>query len=206
MNENEFSAAFDAEDAFASRMDYMRRRRRRRRRRSRKGRRGESAKAESFRTSTNLLCPRWDPENNTELEVSSGSRFGKILFEVRSVCAERERVSQEESRKPGNPQSRQGYQSRSEESTREWDGLEFREQEIFRDFFSRGMKELSQSGEWKNGHAARERERVSREDPRKPAKPQSRQGCQSRSEESRREWDGLGFREYEQTNVLMPYV
>jgi hypothetical protein len=53
MNENDFSAAFDAEDAFASRMDYMRRRRRRR---SRKGRRGESAKAESFRTSTNLLC------------------------------------------------------------------------------------------------------------------------------------------------------
>ena len=33
MNENDFSAAFDAEDAFASRMDYMRRRRRRRRRR-----------------------------------------------------------------------------------------------------------------------------------------------------------------------------
>ena len=31
MNENDFSAAFDAEDAFASRMDYMRRRRRRRR-------------------------------------------------------------------------------------------------------------------------------------------------------------------------------
>ena len=100
MNENDFTAAFDAEDAFASRMDYMRRRRRRRRRRSRKGRRGESAKAESFRTSTNLLCPRWDPENNTDLEVSSGSRFGKILFEVRNVCAERERVSREESRNP----------------------------------------------------------------------------------------------------------
>jgi len=33
MNENDFSAAFDAEDAFASRMDYMRRKRRRRRRR-----------------------------------------------------------------------------------------------------------------------------------------------------------------------------
>ena len=30
INENDFSAAFDAEDAFASRMDYMRRRRRRR--------------------------------------------------------------------------------------------------------------------------------------------------------------------------------
>ena len=101
MNENDFSAAFDAGDVFASRMDYMRRkRRRRRRRRSRKGRRGESAKAESFRTSTNLLCPRWDPENKTELEVSSGSRFGKILFEVRNVCAERERVSREESRNP----------------------------------------------------------------------------------------------------------
>jgi len=42
-------------------------------------------KAESFRTSTNLLCPRWDPEDNTELEVSFGSRFGKILVEVRSV-------------------------------------------------------------------------------------------------------------------------
>ena len=70
------------------------------------GGRGESAKAESFRISTNLLCPRWDPENNTELEVSSGSRFGKILFEVRSVCAERERVSREDPRKPGNPQSR----------------------------------------------------------------------------------------------------
>ena len=57
-------------------------------------------KAESFRTSTNLLWPRWDPEDNTELEVSSGSRFGKILFKVRSVCAERERVSREESRNP----------------------------------------------------------------------------------------------------------
>ena len=33
INENDLSAAFDAEDAFASRMDYMRRRRRRRRRR-----------------------------------------------------------------------------------------------------------------------------------------------------------------------------
>ena len=33
MNENDFSAAFDAEDVFASRMDYMRRRIRRRRRR-----------------------------------------------------------------------------------------------------------------------------------------------------------------------------
>ena len=37
---------------------------------------------------------------------------------------------------------------------------------------------------------------------RKPAK----QVGLPRSEESRREWDGLGFREYEQTNVLTPYV
>ena len=36
MNENDLSAAFDAEDAFASRMDYMRRKRRRRRRRRRR--------------------------------------------------------------------------------------------------------------------------------------------------------------------------
>jgi hypothetical protein len=47
MNENDFSAAFDAEDTFASRMDYMRRkRRRRRRRRSRKGRRRKRRKCE----------------------------------------------------------------------------------------------------------------------------------------------------------------
>ena len=96
MNENDFSAAFDAEDAFASRMDYMRRRRRRRSR-SRKGRRGESAKAESFRTSTNLLCPRWDPENNTELEVSSGSRSRFEAF-ARSANASLEKSH--ETRKP----------------------------------------------------------------------------------------------------------
>ena len=62
MNENDFSAAFDAEDAFASRMDYIRRKRRRSIRKGRRGGRGESAKAESFRTSTNLLCSRWDPK------------------------------------------------------------------------------------------------------------------------------------------------
>ena len=74
MNENDFSAAFDAEDAFASRMDYMRRKRRRRRRREvekeaeeeeeEKVRRQDCrtdkkmhAKAESFRTSSNFLRP-----------------------------------------------------------------------------------------------------------------------------------------------------
>jgi len=39
---------------------------------------------------------------------NSRSHLGKILFEVRSVCAERERVYRVESRKPGNPQSRVG--------------------------------------------------------------------------------------------------
>jgi len=70
MNENDFSADFDAEDAFASRMDYMRRKRRRRRRREvekeaeEKVRRQDCrtdkkmhAKAESFRTSSNFLRP-----------------------------------------------------------------------------------------------------------------------------------------------------
>ena len=72
MNENDFSADFDAEDAFASRMDYMRRKRRKRRRRRRevekeaeeKVRRQDCrtdkkmhAKAESFRTSSNFLRP-----------------------------------------------------------------------------------------------------------------------------------------------------
>ena len=82
-------------------------------------------KAESFRTSTNLLCPRWE-ENNTELEVSSGSRFGKILCEVRNVCAERD-GSLEKSHETRKPAKQVGCQSRSEESMREWDGLEFRE-------------------------------------------------------------------------------
>ena len=44
MNKNEFSAAFDAEDAFASRMDYMRRKRRRRRKRE--GEKEEEEEAE----------------------------------------------------------------------------------------------------------------------------------------------------------------
>ena len=44
MNENDFSAAFDAEDAFASRMDYMRRKRRRRRRRRREVEKEEDEK------------------------------------------------------------------------------------------------------------------------------------------------------------------
>ena len=44
MNENEFSAAFDVEDAFASRMDYMRRKRRRRRKRE--GEKEEEEEAE----------------------------------------------------------------------------------------------------------------------------------------------------------------
>ena len=75
MNENDFSAAFDAEDAFASRMDYMRRKRRRRRRRREVEKEAEEeeeekvrrqdcrtdkkmhAKAESFRTSSNFLRP-----------------------------------------------------------------------------------------------------------------------------------------------------
>jgi len=74
VNENDFSADFDAEDAFASRMDYMRRKRRRRRRREvekeaeeeeeEKVRRQDCrtdkkmhAKAESFRTSSNFLRP-----------------------------------------------------------------------------------------------------------------------------------------------------
>ena len=69
MNENDFSADFDAEDAFASRMDYMRRKRRRRRREvekeaEEKVRRQDCrtdkkmhAKAESFRTSSNFLRP-----------------------------------------------------------------------------------------------------------------------------------------------------
>ena len=49
MNENDLSAAFDAEDAFASRMDYMRRKRRRRRRRRREVEKEEEEEEEKVR-------------------------------------------------------------------------------------------------------------------------------------------------------------
>ena len=51
MNENDFSAAFDAEDAFASRMDYMRRKRRRRRREVEKEEEEEEEKVRRQRAS-----------------------------------------------------------------------------------------------------------------------------------------------------------
>ena len=51
MNENGFSAAFNAEDAFASRMDYMRRRRRRRRREVEKEEEEEEEKVRRQRAS-----------------------------------------------------------------------------------------------------------------------------------------------------------
>ena len=102
MNENEFSAAFDAEDAFASRMDYMRRKRRRRRRRSRKGRRGESAKAESFRTST--FCFVLD--ETQKITRNSRSHLGQGLvkycsrFETFARSANASLEKSHETRKP----------------------------------------------------------------------------------------------------------
>jgi len=49
MNENDFSATFDAKDVFASRMDYMRRKRRRRRRRRREVEKEEEEEEEKVR-------------------------------------------------------------------------------------------------------------------------------------------------------------
>ena len=104
MNENDLSAAFDAEDAFASRMDYMRRKRRRRRRR-REVEKEEEEEEEKVRrqraSEPRRICFVLD--GTQKITRNSRSHLGQglvILFEVRNVRAERERVSREESRNP----------------------------------------------------------------------------------------------------------
>ena len=71
MNENDFSAAFDAEDAFASRMDYMRRKRRRRRRR-REGEKEEEEEEEKVR--------RQDCRTDKKMQRQRASEPRRICF------------------------------------------------------------------------------------------------------------------------------
>ena len=103
MNENDFSAAFDAEDAFASRMDYMRRRRRRRRRR-REVEKEEEEKVRRQRASEpRRICFVLDGTQKITRNSRSHLGQGKILFEVRNIArsATSRRVT-----KPVSPQSR----------------------------------------------------------------------------------------------------
>jgi hypothetical protein len=87
MNINDFSAAFNAEDAFASRMDYMRRKRRKRRRRRREVEKEEEEKVRRQRASEpRRICFVLDGTQkitqNSRSHLGQGLRFGKILVEV----------------------------------------------------------------------------------------------------------------------------
>ena len=115
MNENDFSAAFDAEDVFASRMDYMRRKRRRRRRR-REVEKEEEEKVRRQRASEpRRICFVLD--GTQKITRNSRSHLGQGLVKYCSrfeTFARSANASLEKSH--GSPQSRQGCQSRSEES------------------------------------------------------------------------------------------
>ena len=85
MNENDFSAAFDAEDAFASRMDYMRRRRRRRRREVEKEEEEEEEKVRRQRASEpRRICFVLD--GTQKITRNSRSHLGQGLVKYCSKC------------------------------------------------------------------------------------------------------------------------
>ena len=85
MNENDFSAAFDAEDAFASRMDYMRRRRRRRRREVEKEEEEEEEKVRRQRASEpRRTCFVLD--KTQKITRNSRSHLGQGLVKYCSKC------------------------------------------------------------------------------------------------------------------------
>ena len=108
MNENDFSAAFDAEDAFASRMDYMRRKKRRRRRRRRRRREVEKEEEE-------------EEEKARRQRASEPRRICFVLDGTQKItCC----VSREESRKPA---KQAGLPIEERREYREWDGLGFME-------------------------------------------------------------------------------
>ena len=122
MNENDFSAAFDAEDAFASRMDYMRRRRRRRRREVEKEEKEEEEKVRRQRASEpRRICFVLD--GTQKIIRNSRSHLGQGLvkycakFEAfaRSANASLEKIPENpETRKAGrvaNPEAKrvEGY-------------------------------------------------------------------------------------------------
>ena len=109
MNENDFSAAFDAEDAFASRMDYMRRRRRRRRRRREVEKEEEEEEEEKVRrqraSEPRQICFVLD--GTQKITRNSRSHLGQGSVKYCSKCeafARSANASLEKSH--GSPQSR----------------------------------------------------------------------------------------------------
>ena len=105
MNENDFSAAFDAEDVFASRMDYMRRKRRRRRRRRREVEKEEEEKVRRQRASEpRRICFVLD--GTQKITRNSRSHLGQGLvkycsrFETFARSANASLEKSHETRKP----------------------------------------------------------------------------------------------------------
>ena len=107
MNENDFSAAFDAEDAFASRMDYMRRKKKKKKKkkRSRKGRKEEEEKVRRQRASEpRRICFVLD--GTQKITRNSRSHLGQGLvkycsrFEAFARSANASLEKSHETRKP----------------------------------------------------------------------------------------------------------
>ena len=188
MNENDFSAAFDAEDAFASRMDYMRRKRRRRRRR-REVEKEEEEKVRRQRASEpRRICFVLD--GTQKITRNSRSHLGQGLVKYCSrfeTFARSANASLEKSH--GSPQ-RGRVANRGAREYREWDGLGFLESEILRDFFSRGMKSYRRAASGRTvarlGNANASLEKI-------PANPQTRKAGRVANREAKRvRGNGMG--------------
>ena len=110
MNENDFSATFDAEDAFASRRDYMRRKRRRRRRRRREVEKEEEEEEEEKVRRQRASEPRricFVLDGTQKIIRNSRSHLGQGLVKYWSrfeAFARRANASLEKSH--GNPETR----------------------------------------------------------------------------------------------------
>ena len=119
MNENDFSAAFDAEDAFASRMDYMRRKRRRRRRREvEKEEEEEEEKVRRQRASEpRRICFVLD--GTQKITRNSRSHLGQGLVKYCSKCEAFARSANASLEKiPANPETRKAGRVANREAKR----------------------------------------------------------------------------------------
>ena len=124
MNENEFSAAFDAEDVFASRMDYMRRKRRRKRRRRRRRRevgKEEEEEEEKVRrqraSEPRRICFVLD--GTQKITRNSRSHLGQGLVKYCSKCEAFVRSANTSLEKiPRNPETRKAGRFANAEAKR----------------------------------------------------------------------------------------
>ena len=131
MNENDLSAAFDAEDAFASRMDYMRRRRRRRREVEKEEEEEEEKVRRQRASEPRRICFVLD--GTQKITRNSRSHLGQGLvrycsrFETFARSANASLEKSHETRKPAKQVGR--VANPEAKRVREWDGLGFREYE-----------------------------------------------------------------------------